>query len=325
MRNEELRSTSDMSSDHPSCLLCHANQTREVDCVSAARLQQAYREELDVVVACPLESIRYLACASCGLRFFWPVFTGDAGFYRDLQRIPWYYNAGKQEFKIAARYIQSTHDVLEIGAGRGLFSREIQVRTYTGLEFSPAAIELAARDGIQLQAESVEEHAQRNGCRYDVVCAFQVLEHVADPSAFLKAAVQCLRPGGRLIVSVPGEDSFAGFAYWDVLNMPPHHVTRWTDDCLRKVAGLHGLQLLDLVAEPLGRNMRRAYARAVVERGIADRLHLTLRLLDERIKRPGFSAIATIAASLLRRYLALTPKRGRRGHAVLAVYACGTP
>jgi SAM-dependent methyltransferase len=176
---------------------------------------------------------------------------------------------------------------------------------------------------VHLLAESIGEHAQRNAGRYDVVCAFQVLEHVAAPRSFLSAAVRCLRPNGRLMVSVPGEDSFAGFAHWDILNMPPHHVTRWTDDCLRTVASLYELHLVEIVPEPLGRNMRRAYAKAHADRYIAERLKLELKLLDARIRKPLFSALATGAAGLLRRYLALTPKQVRRGHAVLAVYARG--
>lgn len=97
--------------------------------------------------------------------------------------------------------------------------------------------------------ESVEDHAKRNRGRYDAVCSFQVLEHVADPRSFLEAAMSCLRPGGLLIVSVPSYDSFLRRAPNLVLNMPPHHVTLWSDRALLGMAGLLKAQALHLEHE----------------------------------------------------------------------------
>ena len=303
-----------------SCLLCHSSAVRLLDEISSSALPEAYRDELGLAITYRADHVAYMMCDSCDLRFFWPVVTGTEEFYAELQKISWYYNPDKQEFRIAAAYVSAGDAVLEIGAGRGLFSRQITGVSYTGLEFSPAAIQAAAADGIRLLAESVEHHAQANGGRYAIVCAFQVLEHVADPRSFLEAAVGCLRDGGRLIISVPGEDSFAQHAYWDVLNMPPHHVTRWTDACLRSVASLCGLRIAALVPEPLGRNMRRAHATALADRWLADLFRMKPRLLDKRLKRPVFRSLSAIASRLLRTYLSLTGRNNRRGHSVVAVY-----
>jgi SAM-dependent methyltransferase len=255
------------------------------------------------------------------LRFFWPIVTGSEDFYAQLQKISWYYAAAKQEFVMAAKYVRGGDVVLEVGAGRGLFSREVvNAGSYTGLEFSSAAIELAAKGGVRLLPETVEHHAVNHPGHYDVVCTFQVLEHVADPRSFLQASIDCLRAGGLLIVSVPAEDSFARFAYRDVLNMPPHHITRWTDDSLRAIASILGLELVALTPEPLGKNMRRAYARAMVEERIGALTGMQLQQLDPRLNRGPIKAIAGIGAVIFRRWLALTGAKGRRGHAVLAVF-----
>ena len=287
--------------------------------IPAARLSEAYRRELGIVPALGSDELRYLGCDDCGLRFFDPPLTGDQEFYEALQKISWYYSAEKQEFRIAARYVRAADHVLEIGAGRGLFAREIAPASYTGLEFSTSAIELAQGNGVRLIAESVEHHAATNPGKYDFACAFQVLEHVSDPRSFLQAAVAALRIGGRLVVSVPGEDSFARHAVWDVLNMPPHHVTRWTDECLRGIAPLCGLDLIALTPEPLGRNMRRAYAQAAATQWLAQRLRFEPQLIDERVRAPLFRCAAAVAASGVRRFVALTDTP-RRGHAVVAVF-----
>src|SRR5581483_3603645 len=58
----------------------------------------------------------------------------------------------------------------------------------------------------------------------DFVLATETLEHVIDPPAFLAEASRCLRPGGRLILTVP----FA--ARWHYI---PHDYWRFTPSSLR--------------------------------------------------------------------------------------------
>lgn len=315
IRIRELQSVT----SNNACLLCGNEAPRVLQRIPSATLIEAYRAEIGIVPSVPVDALLYLTCDDCGLKFFSPPVTGDERFYAQLQKISWYYNAGKQEFRMAASRIGASHDVLEIGAGRGLFAREIRPASYTGLEFSPTAIEMAAASGVHLLAQSIEQHAEDHSARYDVVCAFQVLEHVEDPRSFLRAAARCLKPKGRLMASVPAEDGFARDAYWDVLNMPPHHVTRWTDAALRSVARICGLNAVELIHEPLGGNMRRAYARAEADRWLAQRLGFEPQLIDARLKSPGFRTASAVISAGVRRYLSIS-KRQRQGHAVLAVY-----
>ena len=54
--------------------------------------------------------------------------------------------------------------------------------------------------------------------KFDLVIASEVLEHVADPPAFLSALVARMRPGGRLIVTVPnGYGPFEALALTEAL------------------------------------------------------------------------------------------------------------
>lgn len=291
-----------------------------IETLDTKTLAEAYRELLDVEIELPVPSLQYRQCATCDLRFFSPPVTGSERFYAQLQKIRWYYSAAKQEFGIAAAHVKPEDDVLEIGAGRGLFRREIQCRSYTGLEFSPEAIRWAAEGGVELLPRTVEEHARVAAGQYDVACAFQVLEHVSDPRSFLEAAAQCLKPGGRMMMSVPGEDSFAHYACHDVLNMPPHHVTRWTDKALSSIGDILGLRFVRVVPEPLGRNMRSAYATAQADKLVGRLSGGELRLLDPRLKQPVWRAVSKTAAALIRPVMSVSASKPRRGHAVIALF-----
>jgi SAM-dependent methyltransferase len=113
------------------------------------------------------------------------------------------------------------------------------------------AIRRAQAAGLNVFKQSIEEHATIAPGKYDVVCSFQVLEHVPEPRGFVHACVQALRPGGKLIIAVPAEDSFLGVASDAHLNMPPHHALRWTDRALRNLALREGLSIVELWHEPV--------------------------------------------------------------------------
>lgn len=53
------------------------------------------------------------------------------------------------------------------------------------------------------------------------------------------------------MIAVPAEDSFLAIAPNSPLNMPPHHVTRWTDRALTHLAYSEGLQRTDIWHEPV--------------------------------------------------------------------------
>jgi len=121
-------------------------------------------------------------------------------------------------------YVPATaEDVLEIGCGRGLTGELLQRRLgcrVTGVELNP---EVAKDAGRRL-------HAVRQGDvqtldiegQFDVVLALELFEHLTDNERFLARARELLRPGGRLVLSVPNvghwavvEDLLAG--RWDYL------------------------------------------------------------------------------------------------------------
>jgi SAM-dependent methyltransferase len=308
------------ASGQVACPLCKRTGSEVIERLATSTLKQRYQKEFGVQIDTQgVSEIELRLCSNCGLKFYLPRLSDDERFYDQLQKSVGYYMDDKAEYHIAQDYVRTSDDVLEIGAGRGQFATMIECRSYTGLEFSPAAIASAQQAGIRLLHESVQDHARTHANQYDVVCSFQVLEHVSDPGDFLAAAVACLKPGGRLIVGVPSEDSFVGASPNIILNMPPHHASRWTDQCLANVAGLFNLTVVAIVHEKLAEHHVEPYSAAIAQNALRHALHMKPVTLDARL----YSAPVRILLKVLNRPLSQglhDPRMRPDGHTVAAIY-----
>jgi SAM-dependent methyltransferase len=96
----------------------------------------------------------------------------------------------------------------------------------------------------------IGDHAKDRPAAYDVITAFQVLEHIANPLPFLGDCITALKPGGLLIIAVPNNDAFIRFADLP-LNQPPHHVGLWSPKSLAALEQLLPIRLDAITEEPL--------------------------------------------------------------------------
>src|SRR6266446_4013085 len=114
-----------------------------------------------------------------------------------------------------ARREQTRGSVLDLGCGRARLGVEIERLGYTvtGIDNSPVAC-ATARTRISEVIEgdftdSVGTAASLKGRQFDWLLAADVLEHLAEPKSALCFYRRFLKPGGRLIVSLPN------VAVWD--------------------------------------------------------------------------------------------------------------
>ncbi len=115
--------------------------------------------------------------------------------------------------------------VLEVGCGDGYFighlGDDIPVRH--GVDLAEQAIQFARAFHPEVAFDPV--NAARLDDTYDVVVAMEVLEHVPDEKlgSFLEAVEERVRPGGRLLISVPTtviplKDKHFRHYTWELLN-----------------------------------------------------------------------------------------------------------
>jgi SAM-dependent methyltransferase len=270
-----------------SCPGCGVRAVSVIDDVPTAELTALYRSR-GVEVGSYFEGVRQISrchCDSCDLHFFSPSCAGDDHFYEQLQQFDWYYQDAKPEYEYCKKFIQGTARVLEVGCGKGAFRAFLPDSvSYAGLEFNDEAVRKANAAGLNVVKQSIEEHAASRPGGYDVVCSFQVLEHVPDPKTFVHACVDALAPGGMLLVAVPSEDSFLSLAANAPLNMPPHHVLRWTDRALTNLARRESLTLVELWHEPVSSDHRMWHLQTLAHHYFVTRGLARTRLIDRSLR-----------------------------------------
>lgn len=306
------------------CPICDSDQVSQIDKISIERVIEGYKTSnlnIDIRHLLPPGDgfLHLLKCQSCDAQWFQPMSTGDDELYAELQKHNWYYQNDKPEHAHAAKLIAPGSRVLEVGCGSGAFAAYLDPSiSYRGIEFNDGALARARRAGLDVTMKSIEAIAEEQPKAYDVVCHFQVMEHVSDVPKFMRACVGALRDGGLLLVSVPADDSFLRIAAASWLNMPPHHVTRWSDRALRNLLSNLGVGGVDLWHEDVAQYHKKWYeatmatfALAGVENGrpILDDNKIRYRLA-RRAARAGF-----LKRLLLWRGESIFPYSGR-GHSV---------
>jgi SAM-dependent methyltransferase len=239
------------------CPLCGLRQTFLVRSLGVAAVVALWRQQYQMDVRSyfrELSSFDLRQCANCSLQYFTPEWlAGPPELYAQLGRGPEYYRAQKWEHDVALEDVRGAHRLLEVGCGFGDFVARARAECRIdaeGLEQNEEALQEAARRNIPVRRGDLCALAATAPGSYDAVCMFQVLEHIARPGEFLAAVCKLLRPGGKLVLGVPNAASFMRYAF-NPLDMPPHHMTRWTRGVLAHLCEVLPVRVEQVRIEPL--------------------------------------------------------------------------
>jgi 2-polyprenyl-6-hydroxyphenyl methylase / 3-demethylubiquinone-9 3-methyltransferase len=107
--------------------------------------------------------------------------------------------------------------VLDVGCGGGILS-EAMARAgarVLGIDLSQAVLDVAelhaleSKVALQYRRVAVEQLAQERAAGFDLVTCMEMLEHVPDPAASVRALAALVKPGGDVIVSTLNRNPLA--------------------------------------------------------------------------------------------------------------------
>ena len=157
--------------------------------------------------------------------------------YKDYQR---------DRLRLITPYLSAETELLEVGSSSGQFLVNIaeKVAKLNAIELDKACCSFVENElGIPCDSEFLRESLFADNV-YDIVCSFQVMEHVPDPVEFLKDLRQSTKPGGHIFVEVPNlRDPL--LSIWDVdyyktFFYHSAHLSYFTEASLMKTAELAG-------------------------------------------------------------------------------------
>jgi len=220
---------------------------------------------------------------------------------------------------LAAKHVLSRHGarILDIGCGCGANARAFKERSasarVTGIEPNERACELARAACDDVFQGTLHEWAARDGDApaFDALVLSDVLEHVADPVAFVReiAAMEALE-GALWIVSVPnyavwynrlltvaGVQSYAWSGLWDRT-----HLRFYTRRTARKLLEYCGLSVVDTASTPSLVQSTAPLLRKVFDRDVAQGEHLAL------VESPAYKVYRQVVEPIESRVCDLWPE-----------------
>lgn len=211
-----------VSAHVPVCPSCNAKNTRRIGAIPGSNLFAG--QVLDAV----LDGGELWACPHCYLMFRYPRLSDSelSALYEAGAAEAWGSVAEEREDWVRAAAWIAEHarpgdSVLDVGCSTGKFLSEALGDSYQkfGVEKNLNAGRVATAAGVSILATEIDTMwGAMKGMSFNVVTAFDVIEHVGDPLAFLEAIASILAPDGRIIIATGNTQSLSwrlmGARYW---------------------------------------------------------------------------------------------------------------
>jgi len=134
--------------------------------------------------------------------------------------------------------------LLDVGCGVGRFCHAAHTQGWDviGIDVSENAVNMGKTvSKFPLKVTTLEEMAKGSE-KFDVLTAFEVLEHISQPLDFIRTALSVLKPGGRLFITVPNWDAPMVRTSDNPDWIPPIHVLFFTKTSLTRLVSEAGLK-----------------------------------------------------------------------------------
>ena len=239
-----------------------------VDKSSFVRVRCPACSEEDYTIEFEKIGFKYVSCKTCDTLYANPRPTYD--------QLKWFYNQSKSTtywindffkpvaearrkniFRPRAEYIvekfgKKNHWLIgDVGAGFGLFLQELKAlwpnNRYLAIELSEEQSEICRQGGLDVLCTPLEE-VQGYDEQFDLLTAFELLEHLHEPSLFLNSIYRILKPGGLIQMTTLNAHGFDIQILWEKSKsvFPPHHLNFFNTDSICRLLDSCGFAVIEL-------------------------------------------------------------------------------
>lgn len=201
-------------------------------------------------------SEQLLKCTRCGLVF-------DAQIPSDAELTAHYSQYGYSRQKPCPPATQASYRevlssfqawrgngrLLDFGCGQGDFLHQATLAGWQaqGLEYATEAVSLCHSRGLRV-TQGDAKNLIDEGAQFDVISAFEVLEHLRSPGELFRSARSLLKPGGLLFLTTPNFNALLRHlerSNFSVVSYPDH-LCFFSPQSLRELASEHGFKVVKL-------------------------------------------------------------------------------
>lgn len=207
----------------------------------------------------------------------------------------WWYRERRAIIARELRRIGKPGRAIEIGASGGGNSMVLKEYGWDVLatEYLPAGVEIARARGLDAIQADARDLPVESGS-YDMVVAFDVLEHIEEDNVAAAEMFRVLRPGGTALIAVP-----AGMDLWSAHDVAAGHFRRYTRQTLAEVvekAGLHvdSLWSWNVLLRPVVKLRRRNATEAESEHDVTDVHPVVNAVLQSIIRSERFLPVRSL-------------------------------
>jgi SAM-dependent methyltransferase len=165
--------------------------------------------------------------------------------YAQLYREHWWWRARSAILMDLLRSVRPRPDsaILDVGCGDALSFRALsEFGSVRGIEVDENLLDPAGPFRELISTLPLGDPVyQDESWRFDLITAFDVIEHIDDDRAAISNMAAMLRPGGLLVVTVPAFEFL-----WDYHDDINHHRRRYTAGRLRNVLETGGLEVMQV-------------------------------------------------------------------------------
>ena len=208
--------------EHQTCLICNAAKLKPL---------------------LGFEKHHLVKCAACGFVFCKPIPT-----HQELNAV--YEGYGRNDYlseltirayeKVLDSFepFRKTNRLIDVGCGIGYFLEVAKRRGWEvhGTEFTEEAVKICEGKGVSMKLGALNP-ANYEPESFDVICSFEVIEHINNPLSELNAFHTLLRKGGLVYCTTPNFNAVERYmlgADWNILGYP-EHLSYYTPSTLKRV------------------------------------------------------------------------------------------